>query len=218
MCLLLHYCSPLPRFLTRLALLHHLLVAALLTRIDCVGFSTFFNHHRRNLPVPDNYFTASVVAPIDGFSWFSEGARHEGYFLCFFLADCQCLTFSLGFLLILPESLSLFEFWSSALSLCGASPSTSLSASFKLSLSYLAAFTRTDLCPISPSRSTELPSVPDHEPFCFQLLHFTLQINCSTSLLPAHARATAIRTSPHPNLVPLWRKQTSLRLWKMSTN
>ena len=50
-----HYRSPMPRFQPRLALLHHLLIVALLTQIDCVGVSTFFNHHRRNLPEPDSF-------------------------------------------------------------------------------------------------------------------------------------------------------------------
>ena len=65
---------------------------ALLTQIYCGLLSTFFSQHRCNLPVPDRFFTDSIVAVINGSSWFAEGTRHQGYFHCFFFGNCQCLT------------------------------------------------------------------------------------------------------------------------------
>ena len=43
------------------ALLHQLFIVALPTQINCVGFSTFFKHHRRKLPISDRFFTAAIV-------------------------------------------------------------------------------------------------------------------------------------------------------------
>ena len=70
---LLHYASPLPQFQWLFTLLRQFFIIALLTQIDCVGFTTF----RRCLPVPDGFFfTASIVAPKSGPSWFTKGAIH----------------------------------------------------------------------------------------------------------------------------------------------
>ena len=77
MCFLFHDCSPLPRIQARLTLLHHLLVVALLTQINCVGFSTFFNHHRRKPPVSDRFFAATIVAETNGSSWLATGTRRK---------------------------------------------------------------------------------------------------------------------------------------------
>ena len=112
---------PFPWFQSLFALLHKFCIAALLTQIDCVGFSTFFNHHRRNLPPDDSFFTASIVSPINGSPWFAESTRHNVLFLCFFLANCQCVTNIVwSFFWFYPNH---FPFWAfflsfSTLSLC----------------------------------------------------------------------------------------------------
>ena len=92
MCLLLHDCSPLPRVQPRLTLLHPPLITALMTQIHCSSFSTFFNLHRRKLPVFDRFLTEAIVAEVNGSSWLAKSTRHKSKLLCFFQTDCQHLT------------------------------------------------------------------------------------------------------------------------------